>query len=301
MELISCKECGKEISENMKFCPNCGKEILIESNEPINQIAKEKKKKEKKKKHILSWIFCVFMFLSTIFVTPHSLKNVFIFLCGLFACPPFVAFIFNKWNYKLTKTKQVFICLILFIIAVNITPETTTNTVSENTTSEETNTVQKNDETQAEEQARKEAEAKAKAEEQARKEAEAKAKAEAKANEETNFKNSCKSYTFKEIARNPDNYIDKNVVFTGQVIQVSEGLFNTNKIEIRLNVMKNEYDWYDDTIYCTYTYKNNESKILEEDIITIYGTCKGSTSYISILGANITLPEVDIKYLTINE
>ena len=113
------------------------------------------------------------------------------------------------------------------------------------------------------------------------------------------FKDSCKSYTYKEIARNPDKYNGKNVKFTGKVVQVSEGYFNS--VTIRLNVTRDEYGFYDDTIYCDYTYSSGESKILEDDIITIYGTCKGSTSYTSVLGANITLPKVDVKYVTIKE
>jgi len=28
MALVSCKECGKKISMEMKFCPNCGVHII---------------------------------------------------------------------------------------------------------------------------------------------------------------------------------------------------------------------------------------------------------------------------------
>ena len=152
-----------------------------------------------------------------------------------------------------------------------------------------------------EEKEKKEAEEKAKKEkEEADKKAQEeqkKAEQEAKINEEKAFKDSCKTYKYKEIARNPDKYKGKNVKFTGEVMQVSEGWFNS--VTILLQVTKNEYGWYEDTVYCNYTYKDGEDKILEDDIITIYGTCEGDTSYISVLGSSITIPEVNIKYLKI--
>ena len=117
--------------------------------------------------------------------------------------------------------------------------------------------------------------------------------------EKKNFKDSCKSYTYKEIARNPDKYKGKNIKFTGKVIQVMEGMFNS--VTLRIDMTKDEYGYYDDTIYATYTYSEGENKILEDDIVTVYGICQGTTSYESIFGATVTLPQIDIKYLTIKE
>ena len=169
---------------------------------------------------------------------------------------------------------------------------------------EEENTKKEKEEAEKkaqEEKEKKEAEEKAKKEKEEAdkkaKEEQKKAEQEAKVNEEKAFKDSCKTYKYKEIARNPDKYVGKNVKFTGEVMQVSEGWFNS--VTILLQVTKNEYGWYEDTVYCNYTYKDGEDKILEDDIITIYGTCEGDTSYISVLGSSITIPEVNIKYLKI--
>lgn len=115
------------------------------------------------------------------------------------------------------------------------------------------------------------------------------------------FKDSCKEYSYKTIARNPSQYDGKRVKFTGKVAQVSEGLLNNKSITILMQVTKDEYGFYDDVIYCTYTYSQNESKILEDDIITIYGTCKGDITYTSLLGANITVPNIEIKYYELND
>lgn len=109
----------------------------------------------------------------------------------------------------------------------------------------------------------------------------------------------CEDYTYKQIARNPDKYIGKYITFTGEVIQVQEGIGNS--VTLRINMTKNEYGSYEDTVYCTYSYSDEDSKILEDDIIKIYGECQGDTSYTSIFGQKVTLPEIEIKYFDLIE
>lgn len=119
-----------------------------------------------------------------------------------------------------------------------------------------------------------------------------------------NFIESCESYPYKDIARNPNDYINKNVKFKGRVVQASEsqGIFSSTKsVSLLIAVTESTYGYYDDNIYCTYTYSNGESKILEDDIITIYGVCKGDYTYTSVLSAQITVPKVELKYFTIEE
>ena len=109
----------------------------------------------------------------------------------------------------------------------------------------------------------------------------------------------CEEYTYKEIARNPDKFRGKNIVFTGKVIQAQEGIGDS--VTLRVNMTKNEYGNYEDTVYCTYSYSDEDSKILEDDIIKIYGECQGDTSYTSIFGQKVTLPEIEIKYFDLIE
>ena len=114
------------------------------------------------------------------------------------------------------------------------------------------------------------------------------------------FISTCKEYKYSDIARNPDSYIDKNVKFTGKIIQVSNNtsLFgNYVNTTYRINVTKDEYGFYEDTVYVTYTVPEGSSKFLEDDIVTLYGVCNGEKSYISTLGATITIPEVNAKYM----
>lgn len=146
------------------------------------------------------------------------------------------------------------------------------------------------------EEVRKEQEEKKKKEQE---EKERKEQEEKEKQEQEEYKNECKQYEYKDIARNPKNYEGEHITFTGKVIQVVEGYFNTVRLIVSVN--KDEYGIWSDNIYCSYTYSENEGKILEEDIIKFYGECKGTTTYTSIFGQRITVPEVEIKYLELVE
>lgn len=124
-------------------------------------------------------------------------------------------------------------------------------------------------------------------------EEEAKKSAEQK---EKEFKKACKTYSFEELARNPEKMKNKKVKLTGEVIQVQEGIYTNS---LRVNITKDEYDFYEDTIYVTYAPEEGEDKILEDDIITIWGISEGDYTYTSVLGANITLPYISAQYLEI--
>lgn len=120
------------------------------------------------------------------------------------------------------------------------------------------------------------------------------------------FIKSCsKTYTYKDIARNPNTYIGKRAMFEGEVIQVLE---SGNNVILRVNITKEENEFmdsgylYTDTVYVEYTRKNdNESRILENDIITMYGTLNGTKSYDSVLQSSITVPYFIAEYIDINE
>nr|DAF49420.1 MAG TPA: CcmE [Myoviridae sp. ct8mY9] len=121
----------------------------------------------------------------------------------------------------------------------------------------------------------------------------------AKEQEEKDFKSSCQTYTFEQMARNPDNFKGTNVKVTGEVIQA---LYGYGSVSLRVNITKegNYTTYYTDTIYVTYTPEEGEDKILEDDIITIYGTSDGEYTYTSTIGASVTLPYIKGKYIEIN-
>lgn len=94
--------------------------------------------------------------------------------------------------------------------------------------------------------------------------------------------------TYNQLARTPDDYKGKKVKFKGKVVQVLEG---TNNTEIRLAVNSD----YDRIIYCSYAKSLTSSRVLEDDIITVYGTSAGLLSYESTLGSTITIPSILVQ------
>lgn len=111
------------------------------------------------------------------------------------------------------------------------------------------------------------------------------------------YKETCKKIPFKDLARNPDKHEGKKVKFTGEVIQVIESTWG-NSVEYRIAVSKESWGYSaDDVVYVTYTPSENESRILEDDIVTFYGEFKGLYSYNSTLGGKITIPQVEAKVI----
>lgn len=110
------------------------------------------------------------------------------------------------------------------------------------------------------------------------------------------YKFSCKSIAFKDISRNPDTYKGERVHFTGEIIQVIESYGYTS---LRVNVTKqgNYYSYYTDTIYVIYSGSDTNNRLLENDIVDIYGELDGLYSYTSVMGATITLPKLTAKYI----
>lgn len=85
---------------------------------------------------------------------------------------------------------------------------------------------------------------------------------------------------YSDVARNPDAYKGKEIVFSGKALQVVEG-----STENHLRVATDGR--YDDVVFVGYDPKMMTSRILEDDRVTLYGTCIGLYSYESTMGAKI--------------
>jgi len=105
------------------------------------------------------------------------------------------------------------------------------------------------------------------------------------------FKAECKTYSYNEIARNPDDYIDTPAKLRGKVVQIQETqLLGSTYYVMRVNITKGKYTW-SDTVYATYFPKSGENRILTDDIITMWGTLQGTETYTTVLGASVTIPK----------
>ena len=117
----------------------------------------------------------------------------------------------------------------------------------------------------------------------------------AKADYINEYKTNCQTYDYKTIFRYVEQYKGKDVKFTGKVVQIID------KNSYRVNVTKDRWGYYDDTVYVKFVdLDGNTPRILEDDIITFYGTVGDLYTYTTVLGASVTIPSVNANYIDLN-
>lgn len=94
-------------------------------------------------------------------------------------------------------------------------------------------------------------------------------------------------YSYDSLARNPDTYKDQKAKISGKVLQVQEGT------SLYYGYMRLAVDGsYDQVIYVEYDSTKLDSRILEDDYVTVYGVLTGVYTYETVLGASITIPSI---------
>lgn len=185
-------------------------------------------------------------------------------------------------------------------LEINLSKEKVKNEKLSNTNNELTAKVEEAEpyfKMEEQERKNKEAEAEAKAAELEKKKAAAKAEAETKEKkkaadlkkkaEEEEKKGYETGITYNQLARTPDDYMGEKIKFRGKVIQVMEGDETT---QIRLAVGED----YDTILFGQYDSTIVDSRILEDDIITVRGISTGLLTYESTMGGNISIPGMSI-------
>ena len=109
--------------------------------------------------------------------------------------------------------------------------------------------------------------------------------------------------TFEDLARYPENYDGKLVHVYGEVIQTMERETTT---ALRVNITQGEYGWWGDPVYVSWqndagVVPKAAGRVLEDDIVNIYGRALGLTSYEAINGATITLPLIQALDVSLEE
>lgn len=111
---------------------------------------------------------------------------------------------------------------------------------------------------------------------------------------------SCESFAYKDIARQPDSFIGKRAQFKGQVVQVQEGYGDS--VVMRVDVTKGDYGLWDDTVYVEYERNApDEPRVLEDDIVILYGELNGIKTYTTVLGSSLSIPQMKVKYISLQE
>lgn len=98
--------------------------------------------------------------------------------------------------------------------------------------------------------------------------------------------------SYDDIERFPDDLKGGKVSFIGKVVQIID-VENSTEQHIRLNINNN----YNETVYCYYDTSILSYRILEDDVITIYGISDGLYTYESIEGVNITIPLIKVNII----
>ncbi|MDO4557018.1 MAG: hypothetical protein Q4B70_18055 [Lachnospiraceae bacterium] len=101
-------------------------------------------------------------------------------------------------------------------------------------------------------------------------------------------RNSAKSVSFDDLARDEMAYYGDIVSVSGEIIQVLEGEDGYAEYRLALN------DDWSDVVFLSYQRPEGEVRIIEGDVITIYGISTGLYTYESTSGADITVPYVNM-------
>lgn len=96
--------------------------------------------------------------------------------------------------------------------------------------------------------------------------------------------------TFDNLARTPNDYEGKRVTFRGKVVQVVE---SDTEVNIRLAID----DDYNKMIFLIYDPNIVSSRVLEDDMITIYGNSCNLYTYTSTFGGDITIPLIYVTMI----
>lgn len=108
------------------------------------------------------------------------------------------------------------------------------------------------------------------------------------------YKKSCESISYDTLSRYPDDNKGKKIKFTGRVVQVcyeSDSLLYYSTYRVATSGK------YDNVVYLKVSTYGKDARILEGDKITFYGTYDGLYSYETVMGAQLTIPEITAEYI----
>lgn len=101
--------------------------------------------------------------------------------------------------------------------------------------------------------------------------------------------------SYDDLARNTEQYVNKNVRYRGKVIQVVE-----SPPVMRINVAKPTPEGFiTESNIILVTRKDNAGRILEDDTIEVWGVVAGPKTYEAVLKQSITIPEIVSYHLEV--
>lgn len=107
------------------------------------------------------------------------------------------------------------------------------------------------------------------------------------------FRENCQPLNYTDILRTPDSFFGMTYSLSGSIFQITKQ--KDSIVEFLLNTGSN-----DEYVYVIYFYKDGESKFLEGDELTIYGTFYILYDYVSVLGTSHSIPQISAEFIENN-
>lgn len=114
---------------------------------------------------------------------------------------------------------------------------------------------------------------------------------------EEEYKASCVEYKYKDVLRNPGDYIGKRIKVTAKISSVHEASW-MNDTKYYFAYSNDEYDLWLGDMYGVFDERSEENpKLLEDDIITVYGEISDPEYTTSLIVSGSELFCIDMKYI----
>lgn len=114
---------------------------------------------------------------------------------------------------------------------------------------------------------------------------------------EEEYKKSCKEISWKDLCRNPDNYKGNLVKVQVKIQQILR-----NKTWRAYSDSNSDYLYMDDEYYLTDKRESGDTKILEDDIVIVYGEFDGVKDILRVItGTTSELPAINVRYAELVE
>lgn len=113
---------------------------------------------------------------------------------------------------------------------------------------------------------------------------------------EDEYKESCTEYSYKDVLRNPDEYVGKRVKITAKVSSVHDKEL-LNPVKYYFAYTNDEYDMWLGDQYGVFDCREAEDpKILDDDVITVYGEISEPQETKSLIVNSQEIFCIDMKY-----
>lgn len=270
MALIKCRECGKEVSDQAKTCPNCGCPIndnpqtqLNSGETVVNGVVINPKD----------------LFIKNSY-SPSKTSAEIVKLTGTDKqnADRIAAKASEIYRQEVNKKKKpaltVFLILLFILIVCGFG-----SVLSDVKEQQPNSNEKKNDNSKVESSAPVVVESE-----------------EPKETEEE-YKASCSSdFKYKDVLRNPSDYVGKRIVIDVKVSSVhKEGVLTP--VEYYFAWSNDEYDWWLGDQYGVFNYTDGNLKILEDDIIRVWGEISEPKDTTSIIVNSEEVFCIDMKYV----